>query len=356
MVQETAQRPMEEHKKNVTIRDVARKAGVSIATVSYALNGKTGRFSAETLDTIRTVMDELGYEPDFTARSLARGKNMLLGLMLPLTGPLSSPNYLLRDNPFYNEFTDAIMEVAGERGYDIIVRGLSSADESLPWIQKRRPDGIIYLGFFPDVEERKLVQSGMPVVLVDTKPDVNPRFPRVCTDEYAAARCAVDSLIAHGHRRIALLSGKVEENYINSQRRRAYVDSLSDAGVHADESLIVDSTISFDGGYRGGLALLERGLDCTAAFCMADIMALGLMSCMREHDVAVPGRLSVMGYDDIGLCRYFVPSLSTVRQDIRMKGMEAARMLIAEIEDGARSPGPRVIPHSLQLRKTVSRI
>ncbi len=347
---------MEKRDKKITIRDIAALAGVSIATVSYVLNGKSQRYSPETLERIRRVMRESGYEPDFTARSLARGKTRLLGLILPLSGGHARSSALLRDNPFYTELADGIMEVASEKKYDLIISGMESGDEAITWIRRRKPDGLIYLGFFPESEEADLKRIGLPVVLIDSEPGIAAGYFHVRTDEAQAGYDAVAALISHGHRRIALVSGPTANSRINSLRRSAWEKALLDAGLSIDKKLIFEQPVSFEGGYLAARDMLAADLPCTAVFCVADIMAFGLIRSLNVAGVDVPGRLSVIGFDDIGLCRYFVPALSTVRQDIALKGREAARLLIGAIEGSGETGDTLYIPHSLQLRDTIRRI
>ena len=340
------------HKKKVTIRDIAERCGVSTATVSYVINGKSSRYSAETLDKIHAVMKDAGYEPDFTARSLACGKTRLLGLILPLQEKADRSSTLLRDNPFYSELADAIMEVAAVKGYDLIISGLRTAEESLPWIRRRKPDGLIYLGFFPEDEKEILSSSRIPVVLIDSETGVGAGYWHIRTDERQAACDAVTALIQDGHSRIAFVSGPIGHSRINALRRAGWADALTTAGYEPVDSSIYEFPVSFDGGRQAAHSLLENGLKETAVFCVADIMAFGLMRALSECGVAVPERISVMGFDDIDLCRYFLPGLTTVRQDIGSKGREAARILIDSIEGLGITPDTIYIRHSILRRGT----
>ncbi len=337
-------------KKSVTIRDVARHAGVSIASVSYLLNGKTDRCGTETRQRIEASMAELGFEPDFTARSLSQGRNFLIGLILPLTRHEDLSTSLLRDNPFYGEFYDALAQISSPAGFDIMLRGYEHPEDAMPWVRKRKLDGIISLGAAPPEGFHGI--DDIPLVLVDCLRPTGRAWPLVRTNDIAASAAATDSLLDLGHRNIAFISGEKAPSYVNRDRYAGFSGSLSKRGLSCPARLVIEDSVSFEGGYRAAIRLLEEGGDFSAAFCAADVMAFGFIRALQDRGVAVPRECAVMGFDDISNCRHFRPLLSTVRQDIGEKGRQTAELLLDTMDGGDGVGREILIPFEIMNRES----
>ncbi len=342
---------MAERKQAVTIKDVAKRAGVSIAAVSYVLNGKTGRCGPETLERIRAAVDDLGYEPDYAARSLVLGRSRIVGLVLPLTRHHDRSTSLLRDNPFYGEFYDGLTMVASEGGFDIIVTGLEDPAEAESWARRRGLDGLIFLGMAPSDGSPSL--ADLPVVLVDAARPLNRgEWPCVFTDDEAASRDAVSRLIALGHRDIAFVSGSRDGSLVNQARWQGYRQAILTAGIAGVPALAVEEPCSFEGGALAARRLLEGGIPFSAVFCAADVMAFGLIRALADEGLSVPGRISVMGFDDLSTCRHFVPLLSTVRQGIEEKGRRAMTVLVGLMAGESPERLDIPVPHEVVMRES----
>jgi LacI family transcriptional regulator len=182
----------------VTMRDVARYAGVSVATVSNVLNN-VSKASDETRERILKAIQETGYKLDYTARCLSMGKSNLIGVMFPITEKGDEPSILLRNNPFYSEFTSGIEYVARKQGYDILLTGIESGQKCKDWIAKRNLDGIILLGIHPKSFSNEMKDVKLPIVLTDTYEEYSTQFHRIMVNDEMGGYIATKHLIDSGH-------------------------------------------------------------------------------------------------------------------------------------------------------------
>ena len=317
---------------SVTIRDVARAAGVSVATVSRVLNG-TGPVS----DAARGRIDEatlaLRYAPNGAARSLSTRTTHTLGVLLPdLHGE------------FFSEVIRGADQAARASGYHLLVSS-SHADrsevEAALRAMRGRVDGLVVMS--PDVDARGLAANlpdALPVVLLNSAVDaaterLGPRraLHAIGVDNYGGAYAMVRHLAALGHRRIAIITGS-QRNHDAEERLRGYRAAVADAGLAAAPELEIAGDFSDEAGYRAGRAVLALDPRPTALFASNDVMAVSAIGAMRERGVRVPHEMAVGGFDDIPLARYVSPPLTTVHVDNAALGARA----VAELADVLRAP------------------
>ncbi|WP_245993355.1 LacI family DNA-binding transcriptional regulator [Xylanimonas allomyrinae] len=308
------------------LADVAAYAGVSTATVSRVLSGKS-TVSAETRQTVLAAADVLGYERPRVSGTRAAG---LVGLVVPeLT------------NPIFPAIAQAAEAQLVKAGYTPLLcaqsPGGTTEDEYIETLSEHGADGIVFVsGLHADSlaghdRYRALRERGMPIVLVGGfAPDVDA--PQVATDEATAERLAVRHLVAQGHRHIGLTLGP--ERFVPSQRKRAgFVDALVSAGLAhdvTDAGTHVASTLyTVEGGQAAANDLLNSGH--TALVCASDLMALGAMRAVRSRGLRVPDDVSVVGFDDSPLMAFTEPPLTTVRQPVHVLMRAAVSMLLSEI-------------------------
>lgn len=319
----------------VSAKDVARHAGVSVATVSNVINNIHNKVSEETRQRVLKAIEELQYQPDFTARSLAKRKSNLLGIMLPITQAGDDKSLLLKDNPFYAELLSGIEYEAGQRGYDVVITGIRPEQSLKDWVRKRNMDGVIFLGITPEPFLNELKTLHVPVVLLDSYPKQDDCHS-IGHDDFLAGKMACQYLIAQGHRTIGFLSGPLESSPVNQKRYEGYQAALKEAGIQSDSSLVLEDSVSFEGGCRMGLTIAqELGMSdnrVTALFCVADIVAFGAIKALRERGIKVPKELSVLGFDNLRTCEYLYPGLTTMDQGIFNKGVAAVGILVDDIE------------------------
>jgi LacI family transcriptional regulator, galactose operon repressor len=311
-----------------TIHEVAKAAGVSIATVSRALNG-TGRVSEVTRSRVLQIARELGYQPNDVARSLLAKTTRTIAVVVPDIA-----------DPFFPELIKGIETVARDRGHLVLLCG-GADDEASAWhdlaaLRRRQVDGVILAGVRLAAERLQAVTAGLPVVTVDR--EVGPAGASVVqSDHRAGAAVATGHLLDLGHRRIAHLAGPPGLN-VAEARRAGYADALTDAGVDVDTALVVAGGFLERDGYDGARELVGRGVDFTAVFAAGDLAAIGALAALEEHGLRVPADISVVGFDDIQPARYVRPRLTTMRRHIGQLGARAAELLLYQL------PGAGTVP------------
>ncbi|MBW1596499.1 LacI family DNA-binding transcriptional regulator [Streptomyces sp. JJ38] len=312
---------------SVTARlaDIAAQAGVSEATVSRVLNGKPG-VAAATRESVLAALDLLGYERPARLRQRSAG---LVGLITPEL-----------ENPIFPAFAQVIAQALTRQGYTPVLAtqtpGGSTEDELTEMLVERGVAGIIFVsGLHADTTAdvrryERLRGQGVPYVLVNGfSPKLRAAF--VSPDDRAAMRLAVTHLVSLGHERIGLALGPAR--FVPVQRkiegfRQSVAEQLGLIGPEADV-LVQHSLYTLEGGQAAGAALLERG--CTAVVCASDMMALGVIRAARQHGLAVPSDVSVIGFDDSPLIAFTDPPLTTIRQPVTAMGQAAVRALLEEI-------------------------
>jgi LacI family transcriptional regulator len=317
--------------KNSSIRDIAARAGVSVASVSNVLNGKLEKVSAETARRIRELVKEFDYQPNMAARSLSMGKSQLVGLVLPLTVAEEQLIGLIGENPFYGEFFDGVESVLRVEGYDVILAGFRPEQNFSDWVRRRGLDGVILVGSYSHPMLDKLQSEGVAVILTDTEPELQHAFPNVGVDDAQGAYLATRHLVELGHRAIALAGGDTANSYVNACRENGYLKALAEAGLKADPALRYVNNVSLGGGMRIAQEILASPKRPDAVFCTADTLALGMMSVFQSGGLRVPEDCSVIGFDDLAIFRQLPPGLTTIRQDVVGKGAAAARLLLRQL-------------------------
>ena len=329
----------------MTIRDVAGKAGVSMASVSNAFNDPE-RLRATTVARILTVARDLGYAPNPHARALHSQRAGVLGVLFPQ--PIAS----VFANPFFAAMLQGIGNVTDERGFSLLT--MSPLESSLERAFASAPvDGFLIIGLNEAHSEvAPLRKRGVPFVIVDgdavTASSVN-------VDDEGGAFAAADLLLARGHREILVLTfhAPPEERDtdlgVRGRRLRGYRQAFAKHNVALRGDHVVPTFVTLDGGDDAFAAAWGAGIRPTAVLAASDIMALGAVRAAHRLGVGVPADLEVIGFDDVPLAAESLPPLSTVHQPIIEKGRTAARLLIRELDEG----GPReniVLPTELILR------
>lgn len=308
--------------ENATLERVARLAGVSPATVSRILNG-SARVTDRRRAAVEEAIRELNYRPNALARGLAQGRTNSIGV---LTQDIASP--------FYGEALRGIEDALKDTGsIPLIVSGhwmLKDEIERIDHLLSRRVDGLIVLT--GGLTDEHLARYAREVPLVVTGRDLQgPGITSLRFDDYLGARLATEHLVRLGHTRIAHIAGPLD-HFDSVERLRGYRDALSEAGIAADERLVVHADFHEPGGLLAINQLLSARAPFTAVFAANDQMALGAMLALHVHGIRVPEDISVVGFDDLPVSNYIVPPLTSVRQPVYEMGAAAARTLIAMIE------------------------
>jgi DNA-binding LacI/PurR family transcriptional regulator len=303
------------------LAEVAKKVGVSEATVSRVLNGKAG-VSDSTREAVLTALDVLGYERPTQLRG---ERARLIGLVLPEL-----------QNPIFPALAEVIGGVLAQRGFTPVLctltaGGLSEADY-VEMLLDQHASGVVFAGGYfaqaaaPHDHYRLLHQRRIPVVLINAAID-NLDFPCVATDDAVAAGQAFRHLASLGHERIGLLVGP--EDHMPSRRKlAAFVQHVEQAGH--DVAPVEHTLFSLEGGQAGATRMLRQ--DVTGVICASDVLALGAIRAVRRAGLDVPRDISVVGYDDSGWLNCTDPPLTTVRQPIESMGKAAVALLVNQME------------------------
>jgi alanine racemase len=342
-----------DHPTRARIADVAREAGVSKAAVSFAFNNP-GRLRPETADRIRQVATALSYRPHPVARMLTAGSTATIGIM--------SPQALAQvfANPFFSLFAEGVATVTEERGFGLLF--ISPLQGSLERAMARATvDGVIVIGLdrhHPEVEAIRRV--GLPTVLVDAP--AWPEHGAIEVDDTSGALAAAKHLLELGHRDILVLTMEPSEAQddaasVMARRMRGYQLALEEYNVRLSPDQVRVAPPTFEGGEQVFLRAWEDGLRPTAVLSMSDAAAAGVLQAARRLGLSVPDDLSVVGFDDLPLTRFTDPPLTTVHQPVRLKGEEAARMLLSALSaDASRAGEHRILETRLVVRRSTAAV
>ena len=338
-----------------TSHDVARAVGVSQATVSRALSGSS-EVSEETRARVRAAAAELGYRPNLVARSLVRGESRTIAVGEfgeSDAGALRLSRFRSSSFHYFLDVLAGIEEEAAEHGYDIFTlpRRVRSAEDFVQELTIRQVAGTIAL---PTVVhdlgawQEALAAVAVPTVFIES-PAGGPRFPSVQFDNFRGMQQATRYLLRLGHHRIACFGGSGVAPS-NVDRCRGWRAAHEEAGIAVDESLVRQTDFSIGDAYHHAVALLAERRDFTAIVAVSDMMAIGILRALNEFNLRVPHDMSLTGFDDIDLCQYTNPPLTTVRQDGYLFGRAVVQRLLALIRGEPREEDPIVLPAQLIIR------
>lgn len=310
--------------------DIAYLAGVSQPTVSRALRGSP-QVSEETRRRVEAIAQQLNYKVDKNASNLRCQRSNTLALLF-FEDPTPDDSQI---NPFFHSMLGSITRACARNGYDLLI---SFQQQSGQWHENyadtRKADGLILLGYGDYVEYRgrleRLVEQGTNFVLWGVMQAGQPGLS-VGSDNFQGSHLATQHLIGLGRRNIAFL-GTASTHYPEFlERYRGYSQALKDAGVVAHRALQVDSITTERSGYSATCELLERGVQFDAIVAASDLIAMGALHALQERHVDVPGRVAVVGFDDIPAATLTNPPLTTVAQDTRLAGDVLVETVLSQI-------------------------
>ncbi|KXZ39257.1 transcriptional regulator, LacI family [Alkalithermobacter thermoalcaliphilus JW-YL-7 = DSM 7308] len=336
--------------KTITIKDVAKIAGVSVSTVSRALNNYSD-INQETKEKIFSVVKELGYKPNNIARSLSSSRTFRLGMLVEDnegTGRL---------NPLVLEMIIGFKNTSSKLGYETVLLSTTSdiqRNEKLQKIFKEKQlDGMFIMGLkMTDQYYDELSNIDKPCVLLDVNIN-NPNVACIGVDNVRGSFLAVEHLIKSGHKKIGFINGH-KDAYVSYERLDGYFLAHSRYKLPVDNSLIENADFTDEGAQEAVKRLLQRHKDITAIFCASDLMATGAIYSLTNCGYSVPEDISVVGFDDIHLAECIVPRLTTIRQDAKKIGTSAASLLVNLVQ--GQHMGRIVIEPELIVRESTKRI
>lgn len=335
------------------MKDVAKAAGVTTAAVSYAISGKRP-ISDETRKRVEAAIKELGYTPNMAARTLSSAgrSSKLIGVVVPQT---EGGGRLMFQNQFYAEILGSIELCARQAGYHVLISATDANDSYLTLAAERNLDGIIVIGMYPDEFYQQMKRSRIPIVLIDSYCN-DHYYHNVRIDDAYGSYLATKYVLERGHRDIAFFCGRIKDNGVMKKRLAGYRDALGEYSVEFRDALVFEGDIDYKDGIESVNRLMDTQVNATAVVAAADILAIGAAKAFYERGVRVPDDISLMGFDDLEISQYLTPGLTTVRQQISLKGEKAVELLIRSINEPELTKQELILPVSLVERESVKRI
>ena len=322
------------------IRDVARLAGVSVATVSRALRNPE-KVSDESLEKVHNAIAQVGYRPNMLARNFRSARAYAVVVLVPDIA-----------NPFYSLFIRALEDRAQQKGYAVLLgdtRGTPEREmDYIRRVETRLADGIVQLR--PSSEKS---QNNIPpdIPCVNACGCEYTTGPAIRIDNRAAAKTMVNYLISLGHKRIGVISG-LKDNPHAIDRLEGYKEALAEAGIPFEKDLIAEGDFTMWSGLNAAFQFCNMKVRPTAIFSMNDEMAIGAMQTLKNQGIRIPEDMSVTGFDDIAYSKYSDPSLTTISQPAEEMGKMAMDMLLKVIEGEPLSQRECVLPTEFIIRKS----
>jgi LacI family transcriptional regulator len=305
-------------KKSISLKDVAKLAGVGLGTASRVLNNHAS-VTEETRKLVQEAMKALNYQPNAIARSLKMNSTMTVGILIP---DISSA--------FFPEIVRGIEDIANESQYNIILCNTDlyyhKEKLALNMFHEKKVDGVLFISNpVSEVTMDKFKEMNIPVVLVSTHK--GNELPSVVINNEKAAYKAVDYLCKLGHKKIAILAGLFDDPNAGIPRLQGYIKALSDNGIKFDKDLVYEGNYRYKSGYENMKEILSKGTIPTAVFAVSDLMAIGASKAILEEGLKIPEDISVMGFDGVEAAEFFYPPITTINQPRYEMGAEAMRLL-----------------------------
>ncbi len=316
----TSQRPIP------TLQDVAARAGVSTATVSRAINFPD-QVALGTRSKVDAAIAELGYSPNFGARAMAARRTNTIGAIIPTM-----------ENAIFARGLQAFQEELRSHGFTMLVASTAyqptTEEEQIRSLVARGADALLLIGYRRDPAIYDFLDAqGVPVLLTWAF-DPEAERPSVGFNNSAAMQAMAEKVIEMGHRRLALISAETAQNDRASGRRDGIKRAMTAAGLNSDALCFVETKYGIDEGAAAFDEVMAHDPRPTAVFCGNDVLAVGALRRARERGIAVPGDVSIIGFDDIELAQVVYPALTTVHVPHREMGRKAGQALVRLLRDG----------------------
>lgn len=311
----------------VTIKDIARESGYSISTVSRVLNHRSD-VSPDAKKKIEETVEKFHFVPNNNAKHLKQSNSKAIGVLVKGTS-----------NMLFASIVEEIQRMIEKTDYTLVLSYLdedeNEVEQAVLLCRERKPLGLLFLGGNPEYFEKDFAAVDIPCVLVTNRANEMKfgNLSSVATDDIEAARCAVDTLFAAGHKEIGILGGNVEKSHTSRQRQKGCFESFLAHGVVFDKEHCYEKVrFSFDSAYRGMGRLIKKYPDLTAVFAMSDVTAIGAIRALRDEGYRVPDDISVIGFDGTQLAEYYNPKIATIKQQYQILATRSVEILFGQIE------------------------
>lgn len=334
----------------MTIKDLAKKTGYGVATVSRVLNNHPN-VSEKARKIIMKAVEESGFELNDNAKQLKQQRSNSIIVVVKGTS-----------NEMFGSLVEYIQSEVAKTGYPLIVDYIDEDDNEVlradRLCREKKPLGILILGGNMEHFLSGFAKIEIPCVLVSSNASNLPfkNLSSVSTDDRLAAKCAMDALIELGHRRFAIVGGDRDTSDTGRLRFEGCLESCSEHGIDFDRNKdYIGVRFSYQDGYDATCLLLKNKREFTALFAAADVMAIGAIRALKDNGLRVPEDVSVVGFDGLTLSSFLVPKLSTVEQSVRKMAVRSVEILLDCIENGGKARH-ETVPFALRLRESTRKI
>lgn len=331
----------------MTIKDLAAKTGYAVGTVSRALNNHPN-VSEKARAAILQAAEEVGFEINVNAKQLKQTHSNTVLVVVKGIG-----------NELFGEMVEAIQHRIAETSYQLVVdymdEDANEVTRALKLCREKKPLGILFLGGVNEHFRRDFAAIDIPCVVVTNNASDLPfeNLSSVSTDDREAGRCAIETLISLGHRKIAVIGGDRQVSDTSRLRFEGCIQAFSDHQIPFDPDRDYQGVrYSYQDGYRATKALLASGREFTALFASADVMAIGAIRALRESGKQVPEDVSVMGVDGLPIGDYLVPRLASVCQSVTTMAQRSVEILLGAVEDGETAQH-ETVPFRIDRRESI---
>lgn len=318
-------------REKLTIREIAKLAGLSVSTVSRAINNHYD-INAETKRRVEEIIERYGYVPNNSARNLKINDSRNIAVLVKgIT------------NPFFTGMIRILEEECSKSEYSLVLQHVEEKQDEAELAalleREKRLNGLIFLGGSFIHSREKLKRLQVPFVFcsvaIDSESE-NSEYDYVAIDDRRESGKLTDYLIESGRRRIAILCAEEDDESIGALRLKGYLDSLKAHGIEPDEELIIrplsaEKTYTHENGYVGTKKLLASGVDFDAIYGISDQIAIGAMRALRDAGLSIPEDAAVAGFDGLDTGSYLIPSLSTLSQPVEKMAMESITLLLSKL-------------------------
>ncbi len=331
----------------MTIKDLARETGYSVGTISRVLNGQPN-VSERARETILSYVEKSGFQLNSNAKHLKQQHGD--GILAVVTGT---------SNELFARMIEHIQRELSHTRYPLTVDYVEETGDAvqraLKLSREKKPLGILFLGGDARLFERRFGAIRQPAVLLtaDASELDFPNLSSVTTDDVAAAECAIEHLIAIGHRDIGIITGDLSCSGPSRMRYEGCCRAFEKHGMSLKPNRCARAKYSFTDGYQAALKLLDQG-KTTAIFAMSDVMAIGATRALKDRGLRVPEDVSVLGYDGLELGEYYIPKLTTIRQQADLLARRGVRLLLDSVEKQTPARHEKV-PFELAVNASVAR-
>lgn len=314
----------------VTIKQIAREAGVSTATVSNVINGNHARVSAETAQRVQQIIEKHGYHPNLVARGLIAKETKIIAVLLPAR--FHEDLNLLADT--YNQQIVGLLEAALNRmGYYMMLRSFSAMEEILAFFRNWNIDGaVLFYPFFEEGFMQQLLDFQKPVVILD-RHYKGLQTLTVDVDDYGGGYAAARHLIQNGHRNVGFAGPVMTKSDVIMNRLNGFRDGLLESGVRLPDENIFSCPTPYAFGLMEGRKIAVHPNRPTAIFATMDTLAIGIMEGLQENGIRVPQEVSLIGFDNWIGCDMVSPKLTTISQDLAEKVQDVLQILMRAIRE-----------------------